>query len=96
MHEEFLHFPPFVLDLRSSRLQKGRKEIRLQPKEFLLLEYLASNAGRLIASDELLRAVWPGVTVTSGVLKVRVRRVRQALGDNPNTPRFIETVHGRG
>lgn len=96
MSEKILEFPPFRLDLTNARLQKGRQEIPLQPKEFTLLGYLASHAGRLLTSEELLNAVWPGVRVTPGVLKVRVRRLRQALGDDPDAPHFIETVQRRG
>ncbi len=96
MRDNFLYFPPFLLNLTSARLQKGRREIPLQPKEFALLRYLASHPQRLIASEELLQAVWSGVAVTPGVLKSCIRRVRLALRDNPVRPRFIETVHGRG
>lgn len=96
MRDNFLYFPPFLLSLTSARLQKGRREIPLQPKEFALLRYLASHSQRLIASEELLQAVWSGVAVTPGVLKSCIRRVRLALRDNPVRPHFIETVHGRG
>lgn len=96
MRESLLYFPPFRLDLPNARLYKGLSTLPLQPKELRLLWYLASNAGRLISHDELLNTVWPGVIVTPGVLKVRIRRIRQALGDNPDTPHFIENVHGRG
>ena len=58
--------------------------------------YLAAHAGRLVPKQELLDAVWPGVFVGDAVLKVTIREIRKALGDDPRTPRFIETAHRRG
>ena len=52
--------------------------------------------GRLVPKQELLDAVWPGVFVGDAVLKVTIREVRKALGDDPHAPRFIETAHRRG
>lgn len=61
-----------------------------------MLAYLLAHAGQLATKDELLNAVWPGVFVGEAVLKVAVREIREALGDDPNSPRFIETAHRRG
>src|SRR5262249_7591645 len=54
------------------------------------------HAGQLVTKDALWQAVWPDVTVSDAVLTVCVREIRQALGDDAKTPRFIETVHRRG
>src|SRR5213076_2746432 len=46
--------------------------------------------------DNLLNAVWPATFVGDAVLKVTIRQIRQALADDPKSPRFIETAHRRG
>ena len=58
--------------------------------------YLATRPGRLVPKQELLDAVWPGVFVGDAVLKVAIREIRKALGDDSQHPRFIETAHRRG
>jgi pimeloyl-ACP methyl ester carboxylesterase len=89
-------FGDFLLDATSGRLTRQGTPITLAPKAFALLHYLASHPGRLVPKDELLAAVWPGVHVGDAVLKNAIRDVRKVLGDNPRTPRFIETAHRRG
>src|SRR5262249_13368354 len=91
-----LVFPPFALDLASEQLLRGSRAIRLRPKSFAVLRYLAEHPGRLVTPDELLAAIWPGVHVGRGLPKDSVLEIRRALGDHPRTPRFIETAHGRG
>ena len=89
-------FPPYRLDVEGRCLWRGDTRIALSATDSALLAYLASRPGQLITHEELLAAQWPGVAVAPGLLKVRVRRLRQALGDRADRPRFIETVYGRG
>jgi DNA-binding winged helix-turn-helix (wHTH) protein/predicted ATPase len=96
MQGQFFDFSPFRLDLTNACLWRGTARILLPPKDFTLLHYLVTHPGRLVPVEELLRAVWPGVTVSRGVVKVRIRQIRRALGDDPEAPRFIATVHSRG
>src|SRR5262249_1378211 len=70
--------------------------IPLKPKTFTVLRYLVAHAGRLVTKEELLDALWPDVHVTDGVLKVCVRELRRALGDDVQAPQYITTVHRRG
>ena len=49
-----------------------------------------------MTKEDLFEVVWPGVFVGDAALKVAIREVRRALGDDPRTPRFIETAHRRG
>ena len=91
-----LSFGDFTLDGSSGHLYRGDVVVPLTPKAFAVLDYLAANAGRLVAKQELLDAVWPGVFVGDAVLKVAVREIRRALGDDSHAPRFIETAHRRG
>jgi len=73
------------------------EELSLTQREFDLLAYLAMHPGRVYSRDQLMEAVWgePFFEDTSTVT-VHVRRLRAKLGDDPNQPRFIETVWGVG
>lgn len=88
--------PPFRLDAADERVYIGDRIVTLRPKTFRLLRYLVERQGTLVTKDELLDAVWPGIHVGDGVLKGCIRELRQALGDDAKSPRFITTVHGRG
>jgi pimeloyl-ACP methyl ester carboxylesterase/DNA-binding winged helix-turn-helix (wHTH) protein len=89
-------FDRFQLDLSTGRLNGQSGPIPLTPKALAVLEYLASRPGQLISKDELLGAVWPGVFLGDGALKVCVSEIRRALGDDARSPRIIETAHRRG
>jgi DNA-binding winged helix-turn-helix (wHTH) protein/predicted ATPase len=91
-----LSFPPFRLDVGGERLWRDDREIRLRPKTFAVLSYLARQAGRLVSTPELLRAVWPDVAVSDAVPRLSIRELRAALDDDSTAPRFIETRPGRG
>jgi len=91
-----LAFDRFRLDPSSGQLHGDSGPIALTPRALSLLEYLASRPGRLIKKDELLDALWPGTFVADGALKVCIREIRRALGDDAQAPRFIETAHRRG
>jgi predicted ATPase/DNA-binding winged helix-turn-helix (wHTH) protein len=95
-NEKRIIFEPFCLDQASECLWDGRQTIKLRPKSFAVLDYLVRRPGQLITKEELLNAVWPGTFVAEGVLKVVVRQLRGVLGDDPKSPRFIETAHRRG
>jgi len=94
--DPLLTFDRFRLDPSSGQLHGESGPIALTPKALSLLEYLASRPGRLIKKDELLDALWPGTFVADGALKVCIREIRRALGDDAQAPRFIETAHRRG
>ena len=91
-----LAFEDFELDPGAGRLLGRGGPVALTSKSFSLLEYLAARSGRLITKHELLDAIWPGVYVADGALKVCVREVRRALDDDARAPRFVETAHRRG
>src|SRR5262249_16604650 len=57
---------------------------------------LVTQAGQLVTKDALLEAVWPDTAMSESILTVAIRTLRRVLGDQARTPRFIETVHGRG
>ena len=93
-------FPPFRLDTVNQCLwrhvEAGNDErILLTPKEFAVLRHLVERAGRLVTQDELLDAVWPEAHVEPAVLKNQILSIRNALGDRPKSPVFIETLARR-
>jgi DNA-binding winged helix-turn-helix (wHTH) protein len=91
-----LVFGPFQLDRRDERLWRGPEVIPLPPKTFAVLCCLVTQAGQLVTKEALLEAVWPETVVSEAVITVAMRTLRRVLGDPARTPRFIETVHGRG
>ena len=93
---ERITFPPFQLDLSAGRLSCGPKPLDLPPKAFGVLRYLAERPGQLVSKEELLQGIWPGVHVSSDVLKVTIAEIRRVLDDPCREPRFIETAHRRG
>ena len=89
-------FGEFRLDPANATLKRGQAQVPMTPKAFGVLELLVSRAGQLVTKDEFLDRLWPGVFVGDAVLKVCIREIRQALGDDHQAPRFIETAHKRG
>jgi predicted ATPase/DNA-binding winged helix-turn-helix (wHTH) protein len=95
-NDNHINFDPFSLDPANERLWRGSEAIRLRPKAFAVLEYLLGRPGQLVTKETLLDAVWQGTFVGEAVLKVAIRQIREALDDDPKSPRFIETAHRRG
>jgi DNA-binding winged helix-turn-helix (wHTH) protein/tetratricopeptide (TPR) repeat protein len=89
-------FPPFRLDEMNQCLWRGDTRISLMPKPFAVLKYLVDHAGCLVTHDELLSAIWPDTFVQPEVLRRYVLEIRRALGDQAESPRFIETRPKRG
>jgi predicted ATPase/DNA-binding winged helix-turn-helix (wHTH) protein len=94
--EKHISFDLFSLDLANECLWRGSRAIKLRPKVFAVLNYLLGHPGQLVTKEELLNALWPETFVGDAVLKVTIRQLREALGDDPKSPRFIETAHRRG
>jgi eukaryotic-like serine/threonine-protein kinase len=70
--------------------------LRIGPRPMALLMVLAAQPGRVLSRDELMSKVWPGLVVSDETLSRCVADLRQALGDDPRAPRFIETLARRG
>ena len=93
-----LRFGVFELDLRTGELRKSGKRVRLAPQPFQLLVLLASRPGELVTREEIQRELWGNGTVVDydQGLRFVIRKARAALGDNSNSPRYIETLPRRG
>jgi DNA-binding winged helix-turn-helix (wHTH) protein/tetratricopeptide (TPR) repeat protein len=89
-------FPPFRLDQRAGRLWRSHQPVALRPKAWALLCYLIERPGVLVTKDDLHTALWADAVVSDDTLTRTLGELRQALGDDPRTPRIIETVHRRG
>ncbi|MGO9450559.1 MAG: AAA family ATPase [Candidatus Binataceae bacterium] len=89
-------FSSFRLDPHNWRLSKHNDLRPLRPKTFAVLRYLLDNAGRLVTKEDLFAAVWPDIKVAESALPVCMNELREALGDDRLSPRFVETVHRLG
>jgi DNA-binding response OmpR family regulator len=86
-----------MLDRRSRRAWLGAEEVALTPKAMALLEYLMTHPDELLTRERLLDSVW-GWDYPAGTRTVdtRIAELRRSLNDDPNDPRYIETVPGQG
>ncbi len=91
-----IQFDDIRVEIRNFKVFKGDLAVPLEPKTFLLLTYLIDNRDRLVEKRELLDAVWKDVAVTENCLTREIGKLRRSLGDDPKTPKYIETVHTRG
>ncbi len=93
-----LSFGEFLIDSKAGELRKAGHRIKLQPQPFKVLSILASRAGEAVTREEIQQEVWGSETFVDFErgLNVCVQQIRAALGDDPETPRFIETLPKRG
>ena len=91
-------FGQFEVNSALGELFKKGRRVKLQEQPFRLLVVLLENAGEVVTREELRSRIWPDDTFVDfdGSLRVAVRKLRDALGDNTDNPRYIETVPKRG
>lgn len=96
MNEEIITLGDLIIDLKNGKLKKGEKSIHLTRKEFMLLEFLAKNAGRTLTQLAIMEHVW-GLEVNffSHTLKSHIRNLRAKI-DKEGEKSLIQTVSGRG
>jgi DNA-binding winged helix-turn-helix (wHTH) protein len=92
-----VRFGDFELDLRSRELRRGRLRLNLETKPFQILELLVENSDRLVTRKELREKLWPDsfVEFDRGIYTA-MNRLRKALGDTMESPRYIQTRSGLG
>src|SRR5262245_1801279 len=93
-----LRFAVFELDLQSGELRKSGRIVILPPQPFKVLALLVSRQGELVTREEIQREVWGNeafVDFERG-LNFAISKIRTALADNPDTPRYVETLPRRG
>jgi len=81
-----------VIDRERFRVMRGNEEVRLTPKEFELLSYLAQHPGRVLTHRTILKAIWgPYATDQVEHLRVLVGALRKKIEPNPSSPKYILT-----
>jgi len=95
---QIIRFDVFELDLRTGELRKRGVKIRLQEQPFLILRALLENPGQIVTREELKKKIWPEDTFVDfdHGLHAAVNRLREALNDSADNPRFVETLARRG
>ncbi len=91
-----LAFADFRVDAPNGRLWRDDEPLPITPKVLSVLHHLAERPQQLVTKADLFAHVWPETVVGDAVLTVAIGEIRKLLGDDPRTPRFIETVHRRG
>src|SRR5215469_10071256 len=96
--EQTMRFGVFDVDLRSGELRKAGARIKLQEQPFKVLTTLLMRPGEVVAREELRNRIWPHESFGDfdHAVNIAVAKVRTALGDSAEAPRFIETLYGRG
>lgn len=89
----FARFGSFEVDLRERTLTKAGSRIRLQEQPLRILTLLLERSGELVTREELREQVWPGEFVDfDAALNTAMRKLREALNDSADNPKFVETV----
>jgi Tol biopolymer transport system component/DNA-binding winged helix-turn-helix (wHTH) protein len=98
MNSSVLQFGEFELDIRNHRLRRSGSELKLEriPMELLIL--LSSRPGELVRREEIIQELWGDeINVdTESAINTAVRKIRQVLGDDSSSPRFVQTISKRG
>jgi two-component system KDP operon response regulator KdpE len=87
-----LRFSALTIDFDRRRVLRGDDEIRLTPTEFALLALLATNAGKVITTDQIIARVWKDTpTTTADTVRVHVASLRKKVEPDPSSPQLIVT-----
>lgn len=91
-------FGPFELDPGDGVLYRSKNQVKLQDLPFRLLVMLIEQPGEIVTREEVRKRLWPDNTFVEfdGSLGVAVRKVREALNDDAEAPRYVETIPRRG
>ena len=91
-----IRFGPFLLDLDTRQLTQEGRAIHLAPKAFELLATLVQDRPKVLSKAVLQQRLWPETFVAEANLSNLVAEIREALGDQAHSPRFLRTAHGFG
>jgi TolB-like protein/DNA-binding winged helix-turn-helix (wHTH) protein/Flp pilus assembly protein TadD len=97
-HRVRLRFGAFEIDICAGELRKHGLRIRLQEQPFQVLAVLLEHPGEIVTREELQKGLWPADTFVDfdhGLNKA-ISKIREALNDSAESPRFVETVARRG
>ena len=93
-----IRFGVFEGDLHAGELRKQGVRIKLQEQPFQVLQVLLKMPGEVVTREDLRQRIWPADTFVDfdGGVNNAIKRLREALGDRAETPRYIETLPRRG
>jgi len=88
----------FEIDLRAGEVRSGDRSVLLQQKSLRILQILLEHDGGLVTREEIQKRLWPNDTIVDfeNGINTAVKRLRQALGDSADEPKYIETIPRRG
>ena len=91
-------FGVFEADLRAGEVQKAGRKVKLQEQPFQVLALLLERAGEVVTREDLQKKLWPEDTFVDFEhgLNIAINKIREALGDSADNPRFVETLPKRG
>lgn len=93
---EIIRLGNVEIDLNARTVRKNGEQLKLKSMEYKLLAYLVKNPDRVIDKNEIFENVWEDKFTSDGTLNVHIRHLREKFEENPNEPRFIQTVWGIG
>jgi DNA-binding winged helix-turn-helix (wHTH) protein len=98
MLQKIIHFEDFELDPGSFELRRAGQLVKVERIPLQLLFLLAENRDHLVTREEILEAIWGKnqFVDADNSINTAVRKIRQALRDDPEKPRFLRTVSGKG
>jgi DNA-binding winged helix-turn-helix (wHTH) protein len=93
-----VRFEGYEVDLRAQELYKAGRKIKLQVQPFQVLAMLLEQPGEVVTREEMQKRLWPADTFVDfdHSVNTAIKKLRQALGDDKNKPRFVETLPKRG
>ena len=92
------HFGTFDVDVETGELRRNGLKLQLQEKPFQMLAMLLEHPGEVVTREALRERLWAANTIVDfdHGLNTAIKKLRQALGDSAESPRFIETLARRG
>src|SRR4051812_17782963 len=97
MEKREIRFDGWQVDFASGEIARDGRVQRLQDQPLQILDELTRRAGGVVTREELIARLWPkGVVEFDTGLNTAVRKLRNALGDDAETPRYIETLPRKG
>jgi serine/threonine protein kinase len=95
---QLIRFESFELNLRSGELRKSGHRVKLPEQSFRILAMLLEQAGEVVMRQEIQKKLWPNDTVVEfeNSINTAIKKLRLALGDSAEQPRYIETLARRG
>src|SRR5690349_2203647 len=97
MEKREIRFDGWHVDFASGEISKGGRTQRLQDQPLQILDELTRHAGEVVSRETLIARLWPkGVVEFDTGLNTAIRKLRSALGDDAETPRYIETLPRKG